>query len=682
MPTSPRKLLPLLPNHSSNRSPMTCLYRCGDACFHEVPNASAGAYLGDIIAAGLSRRSLLKVGAVVAVAGAGAAALGAQPASAAPNRAARGLAFTPVAPNSEHAVTVPEGYTSKVLVRWGDPLFSDAPEFDPENQTAAGQARQFGYNNDHLDLFEIRRDEHVMVINHEYTNEEIMFPGYDPAAPTQEQVEIAWAAHGLTVVGVTGAARGRPSGELTTVVDHRLNRRLTATTEFRLSGPVVGSDYVKTAADPRGRDVLGTLNNCAGGITPWNTWLTAEENFNQYFANADAVTDPVVRERLRRYGLGGGASQRKWEAYDSRFDLGQEPNEVNRFGWIVEVDPFDPESTPRKRTALGRFKHEAANVHLGQHNHVVAYMGDDERFDYLYKFVSRDQFRRNDPEHNDTLLDNGTLYVARFTGNSPAEEIDGSGTLPSDGAFDGAGEWIPLVTSDERGATSHVEGMTGIEVLVFTRQAGDAVQATKMDRPEDVETNPLTGVLYVALTNNSNRGTGTNPGPDETNPRSTNRHGHVIELLETGNDPLALAFGWRIFLLCGDPNDPSTYFAGYDKSQVSPISCPDNVTFDPYGNLWISTDGNALGTNDGLFGVAVDGEYRGQVKQFLTVPTSAETCGPKVTETRVLVCVQHPGEASGASFENQFSHWPDGGTSVPRPSVVVAWRPDGIRIGR
>ncbi|MFC7404410.1 PhoX family protein [Georgenia alba] len=684
MPRTARPtLLPLVPAHGGGRAAMTCRYRCGDACFHAAPNTSANPYFGDVLTEALSRRSVLRAGAVVALA-TGAAATQAGPAAAgppphAPGGPAVGLRFEPISQQTGDRVTVPPGYLHDVLVRWGDPLFSDAPEFDPENQTAAAQARQFGYNNDHLGLLPLghHRDDHVLVVNHEYTNEEIMFPAYDPENPTRQQVEVAWAAHGLTVVAVTGSRRGRRSGALDVVVDHELNRRLPLTAAFELTGPAAGSEYVRTHADPDGRTVLGTLNNCAGGLTPWGTWLTGEENFHQYFAHAEAVTDEVARERLARYGVLDGESERKWERFDPRWDLAQEPNEVNRFGWVVEVDPYDPSSTPRKRTALGRLKHEGATIRLSDDGRAVAYMGDDERFEYLYKFVSHERYRRGDRAHNMTLLENGTLYVARLTGDSPPAEIDGSGALPGDGEFDGSGEWIPLVS----GTTSHVPGMTPEEVLVFTRQAADAMGATKMDRPEDVEPHPRTGVVYAALTNNTAR---TPEQADEANPRAENKHGQVLELAEEHGDAAAGTFGWRLLLVCGDPEDESTYFAGFDKSQVSPISCPDNVAFDSHGNLWISTDGQpgSLGTNDALYGVAVSGRRRGEVRQFLAVPTGAETCGPVITDRRVLVAVQHPGEIDGATYEDQASHWPDGGTSVPRPSVVVTYRADGRRIGQ
>ncbi|MBH5336071.1 PhoX family protein [Streptomyces pactum] len=687
-----RKFLPLIGSHPGGRSAMTCRYRCGDACFHEVPNTSDNAYVGDVIAGVLSRRSVLRASAVVTVAAAaGATTLAQAPEASAAGaataakrkggaKAARGLRFTPVAPNTTDAVTIPDGYAQNIVIRWGDPILRGAPAFDPDHQTAKAQAGQFGYNNDYMAVLDVphERDRQLLVVNHEYTDEQLMFAGYDPANPTREQVEIGWAAHGLSVVV---AQEERRSGRLTAVLRHRLNRRITATTPFEVTGPAAGSKLLRTSADPTGRRILGTLNNCGGGITPWGTVLSGEENFNQYFANGGAVTDPVTAARLKRYGIGGAASERKWERFDKRFDVAQEPNETNRFGWVVEIDPFDPESTPRKLTALGRFKHEAAEPRLTDDGRPVLYMGDDERFDYFYKFVSAKRMKRGNSraarEHNRTLLDEGTLYVARFTGDSPAAEIDGSGKLPKDGEFDGVGEWIPLAS----GTTSFVEGMTAEEVYVFTRIAADKVGATKMDRPEDVEPSPRTGRVYIALTNNKDRGTAGKAPADEANPRNGNKHGQILELAEHWNDPAADRFSWRLFLVCGDPSDPATYFAGFPKEKVSPISCPDNITFDAHGNLWISTDGNALGTHDGLFGVATAGERRGEVKQFLTVPKGAETCGPIVQDRRVLVAVQHPGEVDGASVEKPASTWPDGPGKLVRPSVVGVWRRNGDDIG-
>ncbi|MGW0928321.1 PhoX family protein [Streptomyces sp. NPDC002644] len=675
--------------HPGGRSALTCRFRCGDACFHAVPNTSDNAYIGDIVAGAVSRRSVMRAAAVVTVAAAAGTATvgGAQTAQAAeaagrhgrPGKpdGARGLRFTPVAPNTADQVTVPSGYDQNVVIRWGEPILRGAPRFDPENQTAAAQAGQFGYNNDFLALLPLKGEPHrqILVANHEYTDEMLMFRDYDANNPTREQVEIAWAAHGLSAVVVE---EDRRTGALRPVRRHHLNRRVTATTVFRLTGPAAGSDLLKTSADPTGTKVLGTLNNCAGGVTPWGTTLHGEENFNQYFANANRPTDS-------RYGIGTGATERKWERFDKRFDVAREPNEVHRFGWVVEFDPTDPDSVPRKRTALGRFKHEAATVSLTADGRPVIYSGDDERFDYVYKFVGSKRMAKGNSraarEHNLTLLDEGTLYVAQFTGDSPVFEIDGTGKLPSDGEFDGSGRWIPLATATARGAVSHVPGMTAEEVFVFTRLAGDKVQATKMDRPEDVEPNPRTGKVYVALTNNTNRGRANYPAADEANPRNQNKHGQVLELTEKWSRPDALEFAWSLFLVAGDPSDPATYFAGFPKEKVSSISCPDNVAFDPHGNLWISTDGNALGNHDGLFGVAVTGDRRGELKQFLTVPKGAETCGPVIQDRRVLVAVQHPGEVDGANVDNPASQWPDGPGTYVRPAVVAVWRQDGRDIG-
>ncbi|MFD3456660.1 PhoX family protein [Streptomyces sp. NPDC058691] len=694
----PHRLLPLLTRHAAGRSALTCQYKCGNACAHEAPNTSDNPYLGDVVADALSRRTMLRTGAVVtlaATAGGLVVANGGDVAAAVPEalrggthgggvdrEAAKGLRFVPVKPNTTDAVVVPEGYAQSVVIRWGDPILRGAPAFDPARQTAAAQAGQFGYNNDFLHLFELpgERHRHVLVANHEYTDEILMFAGYDAANPTRQQVEIAWAAHGLSVVVVE---EDRHSGRLYPVSRHELNRRVHTTTAFRLTGPAAGAPLLRTKADPTGTKVLGTLNNCAGGTTPWGTVLSGEENFNQYFANAASVTDPVTAARLQRYGVAGTASERKWERYDDRFDLAKEPNEINRFGWVVELDPFDPHSTPRKHTALGRLKHEAAQPRLTEDGRPVVYMGDDERFDYMYKFVADKAMRHGSGravrEYNMSLLDEGTLYVAKLTGDSPAAEFDGTGALPGDGAFDGSGQWIKLAS----GTTSFVEGMTAEEVYLFTRIAADKAGATKMDRPEDVEPSPRTGRVYVALTNNTNRGKAGSAGPDEANPRSNNKHGHVLELAEFFDDPAADRFAWRLFLVAGDPSDPSTYFAGFPKDQVSPISCPDNVAFDPHGNLWISTDGapGTLGTHDALYGVAVKGEKRGQVRQFLSVPKGAETCGPIIQDKRVLVAVQHPGETDGSTYQNPSSRWPDGGKGIPRPSVVVAWRKDGHDIG-
>ncbi|ORI12695.1 PhoX family phosphatase [Rhodococcus sp. 1168] len=678
------KLLPILTTHdgSSARSSLTCKYKCGDACFHEIPNTSKGQYFGDIVKTAMTRRGVLRGGAMAVVAvGAGSVLAACSTDEASPSSASGevstppvdGVDFTAVEPNTEDAVVVPDGYEQGIIIRWGDPVLAGAPAFDFDKQTAAAQNMQFGYNNDFAGLLPIEGtpNAYLLVVNHEYTTEPFLFKGYDAENPTREQFDIALAAHGLSVVQVAGQSG---SGALTPGFG-QYNRRITGTTEFLLTGPAAGSDFLKTSVDPTGTKVFGTFNNCSGGLTPWGTVLSGEENINQYFGNAESVTDPVAAQRLARYGVEGAASDRKWERFDKRFDLAQEPNEVNRFGYVVEVDPWDPNGIPIKHTALGRFKHEAATIYVTDDGTVVAYSGDDERFDYMYKFVSSRKMMPGNGQaamrHNLTILDAGTLYVAVLTGDAP-DAIDGTGTLPEAGKFAGKGEWIPLLrTGDDGRGESLVDGMSAEEVAVFTRQAGDKVGATKMDRPEDFEPNPVTGKVYVALTNNTKRGTDGKAAADEANPRDKNKNGQILEI---DDDHAGTTFVWNLLIVAGDPNEADTYFGGFDKSQVSPISCPDNLAFDSKGNLWISTDGNALESNDGLFAVVLDGERRGETRQFLTVPAGGETCGPIISDERVVVAVQHPGEFDEASADNPMSHWPDGGDSQPRPSMVAVWK--------
>ncbi|APT91893.1 phosphatase [Corynebacterium phocae] len=690
----------------SSRSSLTCTYKCGNACFGKCENSSSNSYFSDQF----SRRSALRAGGLTVVTVGGGAALAAcsvpddeavtestQAAATTTTAtktseaaakdvklvAAEGMKFDAVEPNQEDKIVVPAGYTSSVLIAWGDPVIKGAPEFDVDNQTADAASQQFGFNNDFAGLLDHPTDPDRMlyVCSHEYTTEPMMFPDYDPDNPTEEQVKIAWASHGHTVLEVS---KVDGSGELKREFGP-LNRRITATTPFTLVGPAAGTIWTKTAADPAGRNVLGTLNNCSGGITPWGTMLSGEENFDQYFANATS-SDKKLEASYERYGLGAEATERKWERFDDRFDASKTPNEPHRFGYIVEIDPSDPTSTPVKHSAMGRFKHEAGNVYVAKDGTVVCYSGDDSRFEYIYKFVSTKKVKEGDMAHNMSILDSGTLYVGKLEGNSPAAEIDGSGELPADGEFDGTGTWIKLLTCDEESGKyeSHVDGFTAEEVAVFTREAADAVGATKMDRPEDFQANPVTGKVYVALTNNKYRGaTGENAeknqeDPTEWAPIKENKNGLVMEI---DDDHAGESFTWNLLLVCGDPTEASTYFGGFDKDKVSPISCPDNVAFDSHGNLWISTDGNALGTNDGLYAVNVAGENRGHLKCFLTVPKGAETCGPIVDDDRVMVNVQHPGESDDATFDNPASNWPDGGSSIPRPAVVVAWNESGKKIG-
>ena len=680
-----RRPLPLVPTEPSpglrhgNRSLAVCQWKCGNECDLEPPNRSANATFEQVVERVLTRRSILQGGLAASAALVIGSAL-ARPAvatsSSTPGVVAGG--FTPVAPNKVDDVIVPDGFRHDVVIRWGDPVTADAPDFDVLHQTPAAAARQWGYNNDYLCVLQTSATHGLLVCNHEFTSPELMFPAGSHDSMTMKRVQIE--SHGMSVVEVHrhDAATGRWGQVPAARSTH--NRRITGTTPFRVVGPAAGDPRLRTAADPEGTTVLGTLNNCAGGTTPWGTVLSGEENFNQYFDRSGAL-DIRYATSYARYTV-TGTGTRGWSEVDERFDLTTEPHEPFRFGWIVEIDPHDPTSTPRKHTMLGRMKHEGANVALSPDGHVVAYMGDDQVNEYLYKFVSRDTFRRDSSpaarEHNLRLLERGTLYAARFSGEQP-QACDPA--LPRE--HDGTGEWIPL-TSDVK---SYVAGMSVADVLIDTRVAGDRAGATKMDRPEDVEPSPVNGRIYAAMTKSPVRGVST--PVDAANPVGSslvrdslnaaprrvpgNRNGYVLEMTEAGGTVTAMTFAWRLMLVCGLPEDCESYFAGYPKEDVSPISCPDNVAFDPEGNLWLSTDGNALGSNDGIFRVPVSGPERGFVKQFLTVPPGAEASGPLVSEDgrTVWTTVQHPG--AGGSHEAPISTWPHT-DPFPRPSVIVTYQ--------
>ncbi|MEM6557264.1 MAG: PhoX family phosphatase, partial [Pseudomonadota bacterium] len=439
------------------------------------------------------------------------------------------------------------------------------------------------------------------------------------------------------------------------------NRRITAhQTPMTLTGPVAGSDRVKTQEDPDGLTVAGTMNNCAGGITPWGTWLMAEENFNGNFLGKIADDHPE-KANHDRYGVAGGWYQ--WGRHFDRYDISKEPNEPNRFGWVVEVDPKDPTSTPKKRTAMGRFKHEGAESLVAPDGRVVVYMGDDQRFDYLYKFVSAGRFDAANPAANQDLLEDGTLYVARF------EE-------------DGWIDWLPL-TFGEGLLTPENGFQSQADVLIETRLAADLLGATPMDRPEDVEPDPRTGRVWVMLTNNDRR---TDDELNPANPRATNLYGHIIEISEPDGDFTATQSRWDILVQCGDPNvaeigatwNPLTSDQGWFGS-------PDNCAIDPSGRLWVATDGNSdTGAADGIWAMETAGDLRGASKAFFRAPIGAEVCGPRFTEDgeTLFVAVQHPGDGDGATFENPKTRWPDfEDGKPPRPSVVAIRKVGGGAIG-
>jgi secreted PhoX family phosphatase len=710
-----------------------------------VPDApapdTAGTHFEDVLAARLSRRGALQVGLVASAAAvaagtvlgrAGAAAAqsaegavaGATTAggAAARNGGPAPLSFTSI-PSIDATVdgeTVAANYRSDVLIRWGDPIRPNTPAWSVDTQSSAAQARQFGFNCDFISYHPLRtgpNDEFgVLFVNHEYTYGIQMFPNYPASgsgldtlatgsaaqrAQLKEWVDIELAAHGCSVVAIE---RRGLAGQWRYLPNHRLNRRITATTPCELTGPAAKDVRVNPTAARRVL-VPGVLNNCAGGVTPWGTVLTAEENFNQYFANANTCADPGARANHARYGIPTGASPRRWERVYDRFDTAKMPYEPMKYGFLVEVDPTNPNDVPKKRTALGRFKHEAAACSIGRDGRVAVYSGDDERDNYWFKFVTRRRFNRTSKAANRDLLDEGTLYVAQFNA-------------------DGSGRWIPLDFAADP-AFWMSKGFTGqADICLRTREAGDAVGATRMDRPEDADVNPTKpGHVILVMTNNSSRRTDrsvsepTRPnvaGEVAANPRwnatSGNRAGHIIELIEGYEDSSQSWFRWEIFMLCGDPTAPDappilasvagvtpgvnnqTYFAGW-TGPVSPIGAPDNTAFDSSGNLLIATDGapSAIGKNDGLHMVAIEGPNRGELKQLYAAPAGAEVCGPTLTadDTTLFLAIQHPGEdgaiTDGNPANNPQSRWPDsligGAPAVPRPSVVAVRRVDGGRVG-
>ncbi|MFV9507167.1 MAG: PhoX family protein [Oscillochloridaceae bacterium umkhey_bin13] len=627
-------------------------------------DAGTGELFEQILSRRLSRREVLKSAAVASsVALIGSVGLAAGTAAAQSAGAPRFAKIAPTDPEFDD-VKVPEGYYARTLIRWGEPMSASAPVHNVWEQTPEAQSQQFGYNCDFvgfmpLPLGSSTSNRGLLFVNHEYTNEELMFPAYDPQNPTRNQVDVSIAAHGAAVVEIQRA----PDGTWSYVRDSRYNRRLTGETPMRISGPAAGHPLMITSTDPTGTVVRGTLNNCAGGKTPWGTVLTAEENFHQYFGNLNGLDRNDPRYAIhRRYGMPAEASERQWEKYHARFDVAKEPNEGFRHGWMVEVDPYDPSATPIKRTALGRFRHEAATIGIAPNGQVVAYMGDDAVFEYVYKFITTGRYNSRDRAANLNLLDEGILYVAKFND-------------------DGSGEWIPLIYG--QGPLTAANGFTSQgDVVINVRKAADLVGATKMDRPEDVEPNPVTKKIYVALTNNTQRGTEGRAATDAANPRARNATGHVIEISEAGDNYAATTFRWEMFILAGLPSDASTFFAGFDKSQVSPIGAPDNVAFDNAGNLWIATDGaaRAIKYNDGLFAVPVQGPQRGNVQQFFSTVAGSEVCGPEFTpDNRTLfLAIQHPGE--GGTFEKPISTWPDR-VGLPRPSVITIQAFDSRPIG-
>lgn len=643
---------------------------------HEaVSNGSRNATFNEILCQRLWRRQVLRGGLVAAgavLAGGPVAPLLGRHAEA--SSALFGFQGIPVSQADQ--VMVPPGYTAQVLYAWGDPI-SDGPAFKPDaSNTAEEQMFQAGMHHDGLHFFPLpmgsaSSTRGLLAINHEYTDDGLLHVGgMEPW--TAEKVAKSQAAHGVSVIEVAFE-----NGKWLVVRPSTYARRITGRTPIGVSGPAAGHALLRTAADPTGRTILGTLNNCAHGVTPWGTYLTCEENFNGYFVNqsGDVVGEADADQKLQilksqsRYGITRTGRGYRWHEHDERFDAARHPNEPNRFGWVVEIDPFTPTSTPVKHTALGRCKHEGAMVTLAPDNRVVVYMGDDERNEYIYKFVSAGSYDAGNRAANMRLLESGTLYVAVF---KP----------------DGTGEWRALAHG-QNGLDAAAGFASQAEVVIKARTAADVVGATKMDRPEWIAVHPTTREVYCSLTNNSRRGTDKGPAVDTANPRANNVYGHIIRWREQDSDPRALRFEWDVFVLCGDPSLPDTTRHGNIKGDI--FGSPDGLWFDARGVLWIQTDVSMRALNKGDYVnignnqmLAADPMTK-EIRRFLTGPRGCEITGVVTTPDgrTMFVNIQHPGEPanerSNPAQPTVVSSWPDG--ARPRSATVVIRKNDGGVIG-
>jgi hypothetical protein len=634
-------------------------------------NPSTEPAIGEIIARRLSRRDAVRaLGAGTAVAAlAKTGALGVAEAMAQAGGPSS-FTFKEIAHSLDDRDHLPEGYESQLLIRWGDKVVADAPAFDVNKVTAKSQALQFGYNCDFIGYLPLpmgsnNSENGLLFVNHEYVNSNLIFAGLGAGRTaaldtTKEQSEAELEAHGASIVEIR-----KTGGRWQVVEGSKYNRRITGTTPIAISGPAAGHARMKTSADATGTKVLGMLNNCSGGMTPWGTALSGEENFNGYFGGDAASTPDAAMHK--RYGISKNAWY-SWPKHHARFDVTKEPNEVNRFGWIVEVDPLDPTSVPIKRTALGRFKHEGAHSLVNKDGSVVIYMGDDERFDYVYKFVTRGKYDPNNRAANMRLLDDGTLYVAQFND-------------------DGKVAWLPLVHG--QGPLTEANGFKDQgEVMIYARKAADLLKATPMDRPEDVEPNPVTGSVFVLLTNNANRKA---DQVDKANPRAGNAHGQIIEIVPPGGsgqdaDHAAAEATWRMFLVAGKPGIDAGAMYHRATSANGWLSCPDMCAFDSKGRMLIATDGApaAAQVADAVYLTDVRGYGRALTKLFYNAPTGAEICGPCFTpdDKTLFLAIQHPGEDPGSTFEKPSTRWPDFQAGMPpRPSVIAIVKKDGGTIG-
>ena len=662
-----------------------------DAGDEPMCNTSGNPTFHDVAQAHLSRRSLFAGVGAFALAAAFSSSTRAEGAGASDVKgASKLLGFEPVAPSAADSVSVPKGYRTQVFAAWGESISGSGAAFS-QATSGTDQANLVGMHHDGMHFFPIdgSSSDGLLVMNHEYVEPRFLHANYAGKSMNSSNVLIdndvrdadhvlkEINAHGVSVLRVTRGADGQWS-----IKKDAKARRITGRTPMEFGGPVRGSDFVKTKYSPDGSRVRGTLNNCAHGVTPWNTFMTAEENWAGYFRNGAQIDGkPALPREHARYGVRPNRSRYAWELAASkddefvRFDATSSGanatldyrNEPNGFGWMVEFDPFNPASVPVKRTALGRFAHEGVVfAPTIEGRPVVCYSGDDAQFEYIYKFVSAKPYQA--ATANGSLLDEGVLYVAKFND-------------------DGSGEWLPLVHG--QGQLTTANGFTSqADVLVNTRLAADRAGATKMDRPEWGAVDPRNGDVYFTLTNNSRR---SEKDRDAANPRVANAFGHIIRWTEEKGDHAATRFAWNIFLLSGDSAD-SRNVKGAPLNAAAAHACPDGLWFDAAGRLWIQTDmGESamyrgkleqFGSNQMLAADPVTGEIR----RFLVGPVGQEITGVTTTPDgrTMFINVQHPGANTSAedfAAGKIASSWPDGGGKIPRSATVIITRDDNGIIG-
>lgn len=637
-------------------------------------------------------------------------------------------AFESVAATNADTVTLPTGYSWRTLIAWGDALFEGmADTIDVDTLTRAEQERRFGQNNDMLALFAAEyafpppktQDRMILCANNEYSSVELAYPSLaSPRDLTPAQAEALLAAVGVTVVDIERDRTGWHVVKSTASSGN--NRRITPFTPVVFTGPAANHPWIRAAAEivnasepatpgsnaPANAVRCGTLANCAGGLTPWGTYLTSEENFNfAYFGTLSdeaQLEDPALALDASSFGYPGYGPA---AVAPRQFRIAENPRGPSLYGWVVEIDPYDPTSTPKKRTALGRKKGECATSALTRDGRVAVYTGDDERNEFVYKFVTRGRFDPANREANMDLLDDGTLYVAQFT--------------------ETGGRWIPIDAEAANAAAvaqdSPIRFSDDADALVRARAAAFLLGATPMDRPEDIEAvlddnwRGL-GPVLISCTNNSERGFERPGNPrradaEHPNTAQSNLTGHVLRIDEADGDCGATTFTWDIFAMGGDPNAESptvrsnygrgapafvdTSVGGEQTISGARFACPDNLFIDSTHRVWIATDGSDAvfsDCNDCIMMTPAAAERPRPIKRFLVGPPGAEICGPMMTpDERAFLCaIQHPGanDASGADFSRERwlgapvpSHFPDGGNAWPRSAVVIITKDDGGRIG-